>query len=282
MPLTWIEINKKNLEHNLKQFNKVANHSELWPVVKSNAYGHGLVEVIKILDKDKNANGFMVVNLGEALQAAKLTKKPIMILSYFSMDEDLLKKVIHKKISLPVYDLDMVDYLEHLGKKLKAKFSINIKIDCGTSRLGFKAEEAEDAIEYITKKKNLRLHSIFTHYAESEAEDKSFTLQQFSAFNEIAGKYFDIKMHSACSASAISMPETQQDLVRVGISLYGLWPSQATRQRGEKVGIKLHPVMSLKTKIVQIKDLKKGELKVMVIISPKPRVPEISISAVRH
>jgi alanine racemase len=259
MSLTWIEIDKKNLEHNFKQFKKIANHSELWPVVKSNAYGHGLSEVIKILDKDKNASGFMVVNLEEALQAVKLTKKPIMVLSYFAMDEDMLKKLAHKKISLPVYDLDMVDYLEHLGKKLKSKFDINIKIDCGTSRLGFKAESAEEAIEYVTKQKHLRLHSIFTHYAESEAEDKSFTREQFNIFNEIAGKYFDIKMHSACSASAISMPETQQDIVRVGIGLYGLWPSQATRQRGEQLGIKLRPVMSFKSKVVQIKDLRKGD-----------------------
>ena len=199
----------------------------------------------------------MVVNLDEALQVVKLTKKPIMILSYFDMDEDKLKKA-SKKISLPVYDLDMVDYLEHLGKKLKTKFAINIKIDCGTARLGFKASEAEDAIEYVTKRKHLRLQSIFTHYAESEAEDKSFTQEQFGIFNELAGKYFDIKMHSACSASAISMPETQQDIIRVGIGLYGLWPSQATRQRGEQQGIKLHPVMVLKSKIVQIKDLDKG------------------------
>ena len=185
MPLTWIEINKKNLEHNLKQFNKVANHSELWPVVKSNAYGHGLVEVIKILDKDKNANGFMVVNLGEALQAAKLTKKPIMILSYFSMDEDLLKKVIHKKISLPVYDLDTVDYLD----SLKQEFLLNIKIDTGTARLGFKIEDTKEAIKYIETKKNLNIFSIFTHYAESEEEDQKFTKEQLEIFNKLTKDY---------------------------------------------------------------------------------------------
>jgi len=259
MPITWVEINKKNLEHNLKQFKKVANHSELWPVVKSNAYGHGLTEIVQILDKDNNASGFMVVNLDEALQVSKLTKKPIMVLSYFTMDEDLLRKLSHKKISLPVYNLDTVDYLNTLGKKFKTKFNINIKIDCGTSRLGFVAEEAEDAIEYVTKRKNLRLQSIFTHYAESESEDNTFTLQQLKKFHTVAAKYFDIKMHSACSAAAINVPETQQDIVRVGLSLYGLWPSQATRQRGESLGIDLQPVMSLKTKIVQIKELRQGD-----------------------
>jgi alanine racemase len=155
--------------------------------------------------------------------------------------------------------LETADYLDGLGKKLKKKFLINIKIDTGISRLGFRAEESDQAVDHIKNKKFLKVNSIFTHYAESEAANKSFTEQQFKKFNTIAGKYFDIKMHSACSAATVSLPITQQSIIRLGISMYGLWPSKITRDRGVKKKMKLKPAMSWRTKILQVKKVKTGE-----------------------
>lgn len=250
--LTWIEINKKNLLHNIQQFKNIAPQSAIWPVVKSNAYGHGVKEIVAILDKDKNTTGFMVVNLDEALQCADYTDKPIMVLSYFSRAEEGLKLAAEKNISLPLCNLQCADYLDSLGKK----FLVNIKIDTGTSRLGFAVEESEQAIKYIQNKKNLKINSLYMHYAESEAKDLSFTKQQFELFNNITSKYPDIKSHSVCSAASTSLPEAQSDIVRLGISLYGLWPSQETRDRNN---VDLKPVLSWQTKIIQIKNIKAGQ-----------------------
>ncbi|MCD4760812.1 alanine racemase, partial [bacterium] len=149
--LTWIEINKENLFHNTAQFKKIAPQSQIWPVVKSNAYGHGLAEIVGLLDKDKNTTGFMVVNLSEALEVKKISSKPVMVLSYFDRGEEELEIASKQEISLPVYDLDTIDYLDSLGQK----FLVNIKIDTGTSRLGFLPEEGIEAVGYVQDKKNL-------------------------------------------------------------------------------------------------------------------------------
>jgi alanine racemase len=250
--LTWIELNKQNLLYNIQQFKNIAPQSAIWPVVKSNAYGHGVKEVVEILDQDKNTTGFMVVNLSEALELANYTDKNILVLSYFGRAEESLKLAADKKISLPVCSLECVDYLDSLNKK----FLVNIKIDTGTTRLGFAAEESEEIIKYIQNKKNLSINSIYTHYAESESANLDFTKQQFELFDNIASKYPEIKKHSVCSAAAISMPEAQADMIRLGISLYGLWPSQETKDRNS---IDLKPVLSWHTKIIQIKNIKAGQ-----------------------
>ncbi len=250
--LTWIELNKKNLLHNIQQFKNIAPQSAIWPVVKSNAYGHGVKEVVEILNKDKNTTGFMVVNLDEALELSDYTSKPIMVLSYFTRAGESLKIAAEKNISLPLCSLECADYLDSLNKN----FLVNIKIDTGTSRLGFTVEESEEAIKYIQNKKNLKINSIYTHYAESESADLDFTKQQFKIFKNITNQYSDIKSHSVCSAAAISLPQAQSDIVRLGISLYGLWPSQETKDRNS---IDLRPVLSWQTKIIQIKDIKAGQ-----------------------
>jgi len=255
MSLTWIEINKKNILHNIRQFKNIAPNSQIWPVVKSNAYGHGSKEIVSHLSDNEDVSGFMVASLDEALNIKNITKKPIMVLSYFDIEDIESLKKVDSQISLPIYDLETADYLNTLG----IKFIINIKIDTGTSRLGFSLEEAKEAIKEIESKKNLEIFSIFTHYAESEIEDQTFTKEQLKNFQEITETYKKYKTHSACSAASIVLPEAQSDIVRLGLSLYGLWPSQATKRRAWMSQICLQPLMSWKAKVIQVKSIKKGD-----------------------
>lgn len=255
MPLTWIEINQKNILHNIRQFRNLAPDSEFWPVVKSNAYGHGSKEIVSFLKDNEDVAGFMVANLDEALAIKKITKKPIMVLSYFDTDDIESLKKVDSQISLPIYDLATANYLESLGQE----FLINIKIDTGTSRLGFKLSEAQQSIAQIEKKSNLKIFSIFTHYAESEVDDQSFTKEQLSSFQNITREYKKYKFHSACSAASITLAESQGDIIRVGLAFYGLWPSQSTKKKAEVQNFSLQAVMTWKTKIIQIKKLKSGD-----------------------
>jgi len=250
--LTWIEINKNNILHNIRQFKSLAPHSELWPVVKSNAYGHGLEEIVRYLSNNEDISGFMVVNLDEAIQIKDLTSKPIIVLSYFDLEGKEALENLDSRISLPVYTLETIEQLS----KLNNKFSLNVKIDTGTSRLGFTKAEFSQAIEKIKNIDSLSIYSIFTHYAESEAEDKTFTRKQLQEFQEVTKDFKEYKLHSACSAASISLPESQADIIRVGLSFYGLWPSQATKKIAN---INLLPIMTWKTKIIQVKNLKKGD-----------------------
>ena len=252
--LTWLEINKENLFYNIEVYKKIAPHSEIWPVIKSNSYGHGLSNIAELLEDNKDIKGLMVVNLSEALQLKEITSKDIMVLSYFAKEDKRLKYI--DNISLPIYDLETAEYLNNLGKKRNKKYNINIKIDTGTTRLGLRVEESEEVINKIKELKYLNINSLYTHYAESEAKDQTFTTTQYKLFRGVINK-FGIKSHSVCSAAVLSQKQAQSTIIRLGISLYGLWPSKETKERGK--GIELKPVLSWKTKVIQVKEIKKGE-----------------------
>ncbi len=258
MSLTFIEINGRNLQHNLRQFKNIGPQSELWPVIKSNAYGHGLKEVLPLLDLSSEVSGVACVNLDEALQIADLTTKKIMVLSYFDFDENKLTSALDKKIILPIYSQESMQYLSDLTQRLSKSIEVMVKIDSGTNRLGFKMED-DDLVSAIMSEKYFKVVSLYTHLAESESEDLDFTYQQLDHLAYYQKKYPLVKFHTACSAAAIGVPAARQDIVRLGLSLYGLWPSLATKQRGQAQNMDLRPVLSLKTKVIQIKKIKVGE-----------------------
>lgn len=253
--LTWVEINKNNLLYNIKQFRNLAPDSQFWPVVKSNAYGHGLKDIVTELGSNEDISGFMVASLDEALNIKDLTNKPIVVLSYFDLEDSKILDNLDAQISLPVYDFDTIDYLA----KLNNKFYLNVKVDTGTSRLGFRPADLAIAISKIEKAANLNVYSIFSHYAESESADQNFTKEQLKVFNNLTKDYKKYKLHTACSAATISLPEARGNMIRVGIGFYGLWPSKATADRAEKNNFDLKPILSWKTKVVQVKNLQKGD-----------------------
>lgn len=258
MPNTWIELNKQNLLYNLQQFKNIAQEAQIWPVVKSNAYGHGSKQIVEILNQDQNASGFMTVNLSEARDLSIWTNKPIMVLSYFDRCDDDLKLALDKNISLPIYNYDIADYLNDFASKFNKKFLVNIKIDTGTNRLGFQIDEAIKAISYIQTKPNLEIYSFYTHFAESESEDLNFTQEQLEALKNISNQFPGIKIHSACTAATLGLQNSGQ-IIRLGLGLYGLWPSQAAKERGQKLQIELKPVLSWKAHLISVKSLKAGQ-----------------------
>lgn len=258
MSLTYIEINRRNLLHNLRQFKNIAPQSALWPVIKSNAYGHGFAEIISIINESQDVAGLAVVNLAEAFLAKNLSPLPVMVLSYFDEDDELLARAIGDGIILPIYSQESYQIIIKIAEKIGKRAAVNIKIDTGTHRLGFMA--GDDAlVTDLVANKNLEVVSFFTHFAESEAENLNFTKEQQKEFDQIIKKWPQIKKHSACSAATISYPESRSDIIRLGLGLYGLWPSYAAQKRGEAQGMSLKPVLSLKSKIIQIKKIKAGE-----------------------
>ena len=259
MSLTYIEINRRNLFHNLRQFKNIAPHSELWPVVKSNAYGHGFLEIISLLNEAKEVSGLAVVNLSEALLARDLSSLPVMVLSYFdSSAKDLLREALVQQIILPIYNQESYQAIATLAAEQSIRALVNIKIDTGTHRLGFSVED-QDLVAEIVDNQHLKVVGFFTHFAESEAENLHFTEEQQAILDQITKPWPKIKKHSACSAAAISYQPARKDMIRLGLSLYGLWPSFATQKRGMVQGVNLLPVLSLKTKIIQIKKIKAGD-----------------------
>ncbi|MDD2647084.1 MAG: alanine racemase [Patescibacteria group bacterium] len=256
--LTSVEIKKSAIKHNLGQIKKIIGPKvRLMVIVKSNAYGHGLIEMAKLMIKS-GVNWLGVINDQEALILRQANiKQPIFILSFWDKDE--LPKIINKiyNCDFPVYTLKQAKFLSRLGKKI----NVHLKIDTGTSRIGIKPEEAIDFIKKIKKLPNLNLRGIFTHYAASENKNQSFTNAQTKKFTEVIKKSEEhgikIKLkHAACSAAAIVNPPTRFNLIRVGIAGYGLWPSPDIKNLAKKINIQ--PALTWKTKIIQIKELSAG------------------------
>lgn len=260
---SWVEISKSALIHNVKIFNKIIGpRVRLIAVVKSNAYGHGLIEVSKILDKEKAVDFLATVNLAEALFLRQNNiKKPILVLSFYDLDFQEIKKAIKQKISLVVYSLEQAKFINQIAQSLRIRAKIHFKVDTGTSRLGLSPQASFKCIKTLLQYKNLFLEGLFTHYASSEEMDQSFTLHQTSDFYHLIRRLekenivIPVK-HAACSAAALMNQQYHFDAIRLGISLYGLWSLEDGHSIRKKYYLK--PALSWKTKVIQVKELNKG------------------------
>lgn len=228
-------------------------------IVKSNAYGHGIDLVVTAIEK--KVDWFGVVNLEEAFILRKLKiKKPILVLSYFSFSQ--ISQAIKQNISLVVYTKGQINNINSVAKKLNKKARVHLKIDTGTNRLGISPAEVEDFIETVKKNKFIFLQGIFSHFAASE-ESAHYTKIQLDIFKTVARKSEKIIgrqliKHIACSAATLLNKNNQLDLVRMGLALYGLYSSPQTAKVMKKARLYLKPVLSLKTQVIQVKNVPKG------------------------
>lgn len=256
---SWLEINQHNIIHNLKQFRRLIGPNKLlMPVVKSNAYGHDIIQIAKLIEKSKLADKICVVNSQEALLLQKNNiHSPILILSYWELGD--IKKLFSKKntnIEIVIYSLEQIKLLKSLNKKIK----IHLKVDTGTCRLGFLIKDIIKTFKIIKQSKNLQIVGVFTHFANSE-EDNAFTREQNEKLSTLKN-YFDeqglkSKYHAACSAAVLSNKKNIFDGIRLGLSLYGYWPSEHSQKIAKKQypWLKLKSALTWKTKIIQIKNI---------------------------
>lgn len=260
---TWIEISRKNLLSNLLIFKKIVGKGKVACVVKANAYGHGLKEVASVLQK--KVDFFAVDSCQEARKLKEVVWiKPILILGYVSKWE--IKEVVMEGFSFVVYNFETLKGINSLSLKKKAK--IHLKIETGLNRQGLEISKLPKILLFIKKnKERFEVEGVSTHFANIEDTlDPSFAKIQLLNFKKalkiikkanLSPKY----LHTAASAGVILFPETHFNLVRMGISLYGLWPSRETRiaARAKNARVVLKPVLSWKSIIAQIKELKKGD-----------------------
>ncbi len=262
----WIEINEEALSHNVKQFKKrLGRDVSLFAVVKSNAYGHGLTLCGPIVLK-AGADGLAVNSIDEALILRESNiKSPVMILSYVPLAR--LPEAVNQDLDMVVYNLESLRALNKIGSKLNKKAKIHLKIETGTNRQGLMPEQIDRNVDLLKKSEFLKLAGFSTHYAN--IEDTTVHTYAGNQLEEFAGitEKFEQKgikahyKHTACTAAAILFDETFFNLARVGIGLYGLWPSKETYLSSlmtQDSNMELIPVMTWKTRIAQIKTVSRG------------------------
>ncbi len=260
---TWIEINQKNIKNNYKAFKSlIDSNCLLMAVVKSNAYGHNLVEFSHIVEKlGVDWLGVDSIVEAETLRKKKI-KKPMLVLGYTVNDK--IKSAISNNISLTVSDFYTLKSLNKINFDLNKKLKIHIKIDTGMHRQGFLVSEIPKLIKILKKRKSfIKIEGIYTHFASSK--NPLFlkeTLNQLKKFNksieifERAG-FKNLIKHASSTSATLTFPQSHFDMVRIGIGMYGIWPSKETKNFYENK-INLKPVLSWKTIVGQIKKIPKG------------------------
>ncbi|HHW49366.1 MAG TPA: alanine racemase [Clostridiaceae bacterium] len=255
----WAEINLDNIAYNVQEIRRITNkNAEIMGVVKADAYGHGVMEVVQTL-LDNGVSRLAVAMLDEAVQLRMHgVDVPILILGY--TDPVNVEEIIKNDITQTVFSYDLAKVLSDAAVKLGKSAKIHIKIDTGMTRIGFiPCESAVKNIVAISKLPGIVIEGLFTHFASADEIDTSYTYMQFEKFMGLCGELDDAGVHipikHVCNSAAIvKFPEMHLDLVRPGIMLYGLYPSDDV----DKKSIDLKPAMTLKAIVIQVKEVKKG------------------------
>ena len=227
-------------------------------VVKADGYGHGDVAVAKAVAQ--KVTGYAVATLDEAVNLRENgVKKPILVLGYVDPYEfDIL---VSHEITATVFDVETAQLLADAARVQKKQAHCHIKVDTGMRRIGLEPDENGIAIvKQITALKELSADGIFTHFAASDEIDKTSAEHQFKLFTDFTGRlekegiHFTYR-HCANSAAVIDMPQVDLDMVRLGIAMYGMYPSDEVKK--EKV--ELFPALDLKSHVTMVKEIPAGE-----------------------
>lgn len=239
----------------------LAPGTRLMAVVKADAYGHGAAVISRGIDDLVDAYAVAIPEEGVELRKAGINK-PILVLGYTA--PELAEPAIRYDLALTVFQSETAEEYRKIAEKLNRTAKVHIKLDTGMSRIGYLCdrENTENSLNDIAKimtLPNLFVEGIFTHFSKADEADKTFARGQYKAYTEFVDKLsrrgITIPLHHVCnSAGIIDLPEGDCDMVRFGITMYGMYPTdEVTKER-----LPVTPAMELKTHISFIKTLPPG------------------------
>lgn len=260
----WLEIDGSALRHNAAEMRRAIGPSvRLMAVVKANAYGHGLTQVVRAFGRNY-CDWYGVDALSEALAVRSAGgRQPVLIMGYVPLAQ--IAAAVRQDMSFVVYDPES---LRQASRTASAKHpaKVHLKIETGTSRQGISLKDLPVFCGLVRRLPKVVVEGVSTHYANIEDTiDPSYARSQMARYHR-ALKILrqrgigPVIRHTAASSAAILFAETHFDLVRAGIALYGLWPSRETRIAAERQGrgLDLRPALTWKTVVAQVKSVPKG------------------------
>jgi len=251
--LLWIEIDLDDLRHNIGNLRKhLRPGTKFMAVVKKNAYGCGAVAVSRAA-LEAGADCLAVHSLEEALELRGVgIHAPLLILGPVLSGE--ARSVVEQHLAVTVVDRELAQALAAAGRKLNAETEVHVKVDTGLQRFGVSPEEAPELLNHLAALPNLRVVGLYTHFSSADESDAAPTKLQLERFLELSRLFPQVELrHTANSAAALQFPETHLEMVRIGIALYGFYPSAAVSKT-----VVLRPVLSLKTRVVRVHSIKAG------------------------
>lgn len=256
----YAKIDLDAITYNMEQMkNRIGDGAQLIAVIKSDGYGHGSVPVAQLFENTDYVWGYATACLDEAevLRNARIKKKILVLGCVFP---DQYEELLRREIRSTVYMKETAYELSKLASTIGKTAWIHIKIDTGMGRIGFPVtEKSADEIAEIAKLPNIRIEGMFTHFAKADETDKTFTKMQHKQFMKMVEmlKERDIEipfLHCNNSAGIIDFPNMKHDVVRAGISLYGLYPSEEVEQKS----VALKPAMELISHVTFVKEVEVG------------------------
>lgn len=260
LPLSYIEISSKNLIHNIKVLKIVAKKGTKFSVaIKGNAYGHGQNEIAKILEP--YADYFQVDSVSELELLRKISTKKTFVLGYVQKID--LTQAIKLGCILSIFSIQELKKIEKIAKKLKITQEIHIPFDAYLGREGFLLAELPKIFIEIKKCRNIKLSGIYAHFANIE-DTTNFShaqkqIKEYEKALKLAEKFNFKNLQTHISATSGLLAYEKENgihpIIRLGIGVYGMWPSVYLKSKYKNSPFILKPVLAWKTKIAQIKVL---------------------------
>lgn len=254
----WAEINLDYIAHNVRQIKKlVGSGTEIMAVVKADGYGFGAAEVA-VTALEAGATNLAVAFVEEGIDLRKAgIAAPVLLFGY--TDSAQFSTLVEHQLTPTIFGIDTAVEFSRLAVDRGIVLPAHIKIDTGMGRLGLLPEEVLEVVTRIKSLPGLKIEGFYTHFAAAEDEDRTYSEEQLLLFNRVIahcrekGINFPV-IHSANSAATLAYPAAWFDLVRVGILLYGYYPSPFLKESS----VELLPALTLKSKIVLVKKVPQG------------------------
>ncbi len=256
----YAKIDLDAIAYNMEQMKQnIRPDTKVMAVIKADGYGHGAVQIAEMMERWNYIWGFAVATLDEAVVLrTEGIQKPILVLGCVFPDQYM--EMLKHEIRMNIYTEEMAESISRMAAREGKTAYMHIKLDTGMSRLGFGInEQSAETIKRISKMPNVNMEGIFTHFTKSDEKDKSFTKKQIQEFVWMTERLKEKNVrftyeHCSNSAGIIDVPEANFDIVRAGISTYGLYPSEEV----DKTNVKLKPALALKSHVAFVKEIESG------------------------
>lgn len=249
----WADIDLDALDHNVHELKRQARGALLMAVVKANAYGHGAIAVARAaLAAGADRLGVVCVDEGEELRRAGITA-PILVMGHTPVSQ--AERAVALGLTTTVGSHEFVEAIAHHAVEQGIVLPVHLKVETGLNRYGLPPEQLLPLAESMRHLPGIDVEGLWTHFATGDEADKSYVHRQYRAFSAVADQLPWIRLrHVANTGTVLDMPELSLDMVRVGIGIYGCYPSPEVDR-----GICLRPVLSLKSRVARIRRLDAGE-----------------------
>jgi alanine racemase len=252
---TWVEVNLTQLGQNFRAIQTHVAPAKVMIIVKANAYGHGLAEVVKHLSSQADYIGVAVLEEGIFLRELGVNS-PILILGGIWGDQ--VPHYLQYNLTLTASSVERLEQINNVAGQMGVKAKVHLKIDTGMERIGVHYYSAQTIQETALRCANVEVEGIFSHFANADAPDLRHARLQLERFNEVLRFYENHSLpmpirHIANSAAILRLPESHFDMVRPGIMLYGVYPSPEVMR-----SVHVRPALAWKSRVVYFKVVRPG------------------------